>query len=39
MKRNAKAVIDGELVDLEENVIFEIHHKALNVLAPKSPPG
>ena len=34
-KHGAKAVIDGELVDLPAEVEFEIHPRGLKVLAPK----
>jgi Sphingosine kinase and enzymes related to eukaryotic diacylglycerol kinase len=34
-KRGAKAVIDGELVPLDAEVKFEIHPRALRVLAPR----
>ena len=33
-KRSAQALIDGELVDLEDRVDIEIHPRALNVIAP-----
>lgn len=35
-KHGAKAVIDGELVDLPAEVEFEIHPRGLKVLAPKT---
>lgn len=35
-KHSAKAVIDGELVDLPAEVEFEIHPRGLKVLAPKA---
>lgn len=35
-KRGAKAVVDGELVDLPAEVEFEIHPRGLKVLAPKA---
>jgi len=35
LKATAKAVIDGELVDLEKRVELRMHHDALQVIVPK----
>ena len=37
LRRDAKAVIDGELIDLEERVELAIHARQLNVIAPPPP--
>ena len=34
-KASAKAVIDGELIDLEKRVDLKVHHGALQVIMPK----
>lgn len=34
-KRNAAAVIDGELIDLDQEVILEVHRRALQVMIPQ----
>ena len=39
LKASAKAVIDGELIDLERRVELRIHPKALKVVAPASSAG
>ena len=36
-KRSAKAVVDGELIDLEDRVELKIHPGALTVVVPASP--
>lgn len=35
LKPTAKAVIDGELIDLEKRVELKVHHAALQVIVPK----
>jgi diacylglycerol kinase family enzyme len=35
LKATAKAVIDGELIDLEKRVELKVHHDALQVIRPK----
>lgn len=35
LKPTAKAVIDGELIDLEKRVELKVHHGALQVILPK----
>lgn len=36
IKASAKAVIDGELIDLDRRVELQVHHGALQVIVPKA---